>query len=232
MGVLSHGYQRLLPRRFWLSSAASNHHFGVVNPWWQPYEIVQLKSGKLSTIEPSAYCELLLDGSYVPLLIPVAKYPVAATTVTQLAQLSTGGRAGKYLALFKVYEMVCAKPQIRFAALRHALSHAVSILNRPKTIEALISMFGTVHVDLARHRHQVVFWRTLGELLIEVDRLVTHELKALTDVVMPQSYKRPLTVWIARYHFPDELSKLLSNRTVENDAPRASPLARAFHRRR
>ncbi len=210
MGVLSRGYQGLFPNRFWLSSVASKHRFGVVNPWWQPYEIVQLKSGKLSTIEPSAYCELLVDETYLPLLIPVAKYPAVANTVTHLAQVSTGGRAGKYVALYKVYEMVCTKPQIHFAALRHALTHAVSVLNRPRTVGALTAMFGTVHVDLERHRHQVIFWRTLGELLIEVDRLVAQELRALPDIVMPQSYGRPLTVSFAGYYFPDELSKLLS----------------------
>ena len=224
MGVLSRGYQGLFPNRFWLSSAASKHRFGVVNPWWQPYEIVQLKSGKLATIEPSAYCELLFDGAYMPLLIPMARYPAIANTVTCLGQVSTGGRAGKYVALYKVYEMVCTKPEIHFAALRHALTHAVSVLNRPKTVGALTSMFGTVHVDLERHRHQVVFWRTLGELLVEVDRLVTHELRKLPDIVMPQSYTRPLTVWVAGYYFPDELSRLLSNPALNTDAV---PSARA-----
>src|ERR1035437_5568043 len=143
MGTLSRGYQGLFPGRFWLSSAVSKHRFGVVNPWWRPCEIVQLKSGKLSTIEPSAYCELLVNETYVPLLIPVAKHPAVANTVTQLGQLSTVGRVGKYVALFKVYEMVCAKPQIHFAALRHVLSHAASVLNRPKTLDALTSIFGT-----------------------------------------------------------------------------------------
>ncbi len=222
MGIGDSGYKKLFPKRFWSVVAASRHDFAVVNSWHRPFELVQLQSGELAAIEPSVYCTLLIDGKSLPLLIPEVKYLHIANIMSQLAHLVLFGgtdRARKYLALFKIYETICSKPDIRFAALRHALAHAVAVLNRPKTVNALKAEFGTIHVDLSVYKHQVTFWRIFGDLLVQVDGLVASMLHSVSkSVSMPKRYRQPLTNSVASWNHPDAFKRLLSNRTPNPDA--------------
>jgi len=227
VSIYNPGYQRLIPRRYWSMSVASRHRFEVVEPWWSPFEIVQLQSGGLASIEPSAYCRILVGDTYIPVLIPIREHPIIGGAVTQFGKLLfTGTRNEKYMTLFKVYETICSKPEIKFAALRHALTHSTAVLNRPKTVAALHSLFGTVHVDLSNYGHQGIFWRTFGQLLVEVDSLFAAELRALGSAIhMPQPQKRPLTVSVAEYYFPKELNALLSIPLPNTDAREATARA-------
>ncbi len=226
MGIRDSDYKRLFPNRFWSVVAASRHDFAVVNVWWHPFEIVQLQSGELATIEPSVYCTLLRGGKCFPLLIPEVKYPSIANVMRQLGHLVLFGgtdRARKYLALFKIYETICPTPDIRFAALRHALAHAVAVLNRPKTIGALKADFGTIHVDLSVYKHQVIFWKIFGDLLVLVDGLVTIMLYSVRkSVLMPKHFHRPLSISVASWEYPDAFARMLSNRTLNPDARKSS----------
>ncbi len=218
VNLYNHGYERLIPRRYWSRSTASKHRFEIVEPWWSPFEIVQLQTGGLASIAPSAYCQVLIGDSYISVLIPLSKYPVVGWAVTQFGKvLFTGARNEKYMTLFKVYETICSKPDIKFAALRHALAHSTVVLNRPNTVAALVSMFGKVNVNLSDYRHQNIFWLTFSDLLVEVDRLLAAELRSLdSNIQMPKAYKQPLTLSVAGYYFPTELSALLTNRLLIN----------------
>ena len=229
MDLYNPGYQRLIPSRYWARSVASKHRFGIAEPWWSPFEIVELHAGGLARITPSAYCRVLEGNSHIPVLLSLEKYPNISGAVTQLGKLLfTGTRKEKYMTLFMVYETICPKPDMKFAALRHALTHAIAALNRPKTVAALISLFDTVHINLSNYKHQNIFWRTFSELLVEVDHLLSAELRALGgDIHMSGSYKQPLTVSVAGHYFPKELSALLSNplRNTDARAPASPPHA-------
>jgi hypothetical protein len=209
-------YKRLIPSRFWSRTAAANHRFRIAKPWWQPFKLVELTSGDLKLIAPSAYCVFTGNGSTTHLLIDEKKYPLAANAVVQMGRLLfTGDRVGKYMALFKAYESLSATLDIRFGALRHALTHAQSALNRPKTVRSLENDFGTTNVDLSIYRHQSVFWTRFGELLVLVDTLIGDELTRIASVVrMPENVRRPLTVAVAQWDYSKAYESPLSNQLL------------------
>jgi hypothetical protein len=104
--------------------------------------------------------------------------PGLADAVLALGQLLfTHARADKYMALYKVYEALEPKPDIRFGAVRHALSHHPVILQRPGTVTELKSLFGAVTIDLELPQHARPFYRRFAELLQVTDHLVASALR-------------------------------------------------------
>lgn len=209
------GYERLMPKRDWARAPARQHQFRVLKPWWQPYELILTRSRQLRKIEPSAYCELLCEGERRPLLIPLALDPILADAVIGLGKLLlVGGREERFMTLFKVYEALHPNPEMKFAAVRHALAHATIVLNRPKTVSALLDLFGTTRIDLSTYTHQRIFWQVLGSLLTTVDALLAARVEMSTlQFTISDEIAQPLTVSVASQYFRTELSELLSNQT-------------------
>src|SRR5687767_3697191 len=81
------GYQKVFPRRYWPTSKAANHRFEIVDPWWSPFEIVQLKAGGLARIQPSAFCILREAELYVGVLVPLSRHQTVAAALLQLGQV-------------------------------------------------------------------------------------------------------------------------------------------------
>jgi hypothetical protein len=215
-----HGYERLMPKRDWAHATIRLHQFGVLNPWWQPYELIVTRSGQLRRIEPSSFCELFYEGVRRPLLIPLAVDPILADAVIGLGKLLlTGGREERFMTLFKVYEAIHPNPEMQFAAVRHALAHATIVLDRPKTVSALLTLFGTTRIDLSEHTHRKIFWRVLGDLLINVDTLLTSKIElSVNQFRMLDEVAQPLTVSVASHYFSKEFGELPSNRSFEPTA--------------
>lgn len=86
-------------------------------------------------------------------------------------------RTEKFLRLFKAYECL-GRPGdgAEFAAVRHGLSHAPSMLNEQRTVARLRDLFGAVEIDLANSGHVRVFWSVFGALLRHSDRFLQERL--------------------------------------------------------
>jgi hypothetical protein len=188
-----HYYGSLVPRQFRTTTPVSTHEFQIIEPCHVLFELTETWSGRLKTIEPSAFCRIREGGVFVPLLIPNARFPVLASAVMNIARLPQAGgqRVAKYLALFQIYESLQSGHDPDLSALRHALAHSPAVLNRPTTVRRLQNLFGTVNIDLENIRHRRIFWRLFGQLLIEVDTLLAVQLRSvIQDVRMPEDCKR------------------------------------------
>jgi hypothetical protein len=112
------------------------------------------------------------------LIIPLEKEPLLGGAIADLAGLPKNGyRPAKYLDLYKILEQLGETPSLDQRVLRHALAHAPSNLTKPDTLERLQILFDTKHVDLGDPKHERVFWRLFGGLLVDVDVFLGNELE-------------------------------------------------------
>jgi hypothetical protein len=166
-----HSYVKLVPIRFRTASGIEGLTLQVLDPWFYPFTYVRNSRGVATRISPAAYCALASNGYVRHLLIDLQRQPFLAKLVLSMGQLLfTHTRADKYLLLYKVYESLEPRPDIRFAAVRHALSHAPIVLSRPGTVRELRLAFGTVNLNLENPRHALPFYKRLAELLAATDQ--------------------------------------------------------------
>jgi len=171
----SERYERIVPMRFRNQSGFNAISFRVVNAWQSPFQYIKDPRGGAIQIPPSAYCEIENGRVF---LVDINKHPVLAEAILLLGQLlSTNERAQRYNILFKIYECLEPNTKIEFAAIRHALSHATTMLSRPKTVEALNKLFGSAKINLQSYRHQQVFYTQLVLLLKETDIILFTTIK-------------------------------------------------------
>ena len=126
------------------------------------------------------------------ILVSMARYPKVAEAIWFLRQFqfSSTTRFEKYMKVFKAYECLCSRPLITYSAIRHAISHSESTLNRPRTLHTLTQIFGGPKIDLAKARHRKLFWSHLASLLVLVDSLLYDAiLKNLTQFRKPNQLK-------------------------------------------
>jgi hypothetical protein len=215
-------YNQLVPKRFAATTRISNYQFGVNDPWWSTYDLVETSRGTLQTIEASAFCRLRIGNEKVPLLVPQSDYPTLAGAVMGLGRLQTNGsRSMKYLELFKIYEGLQKNVELPFAAVRHALAHSPKVLNRPKTVLCLTDLFGSVRLDLENAKHQKIFWRLFVDLLIAVDSVLSRSLiDHAQKLRLGKLFRRPITHHLAIYEMPTQYQRLLTNASSRPSAVR------------
>jgi hypothetical protein len=166
-------YASLVPARYHKGTGVERHTFQVVEPWHCAYNYVLHPQGGAMPISPSAYCEVATKSGYRPVLIDIRVHPALAEAVLSLGQMMfTGGRIQKYLLLFRAHECLSETPQIEYAALRHALTHATSKLNRPRTVRTLTRLLGTTSFDPGQSTHLRQFWSLFVRMLIDNDSLL------------------------------------------------------------
>jgi hypothetical protein len=165
-------YRRLVPKAYWGPTGLLKYQFNVLAPAARIYTSLQAPDGSVVEVPQSALC-LVLDGdNFREILIDSETHPHLFEAAVQLqGALRLGSMAEKYLAVFQAYEAVVEIPEIRFAAIRHALSHARSKLSRPKTLSALTELFGGTRIELYDLRHRRVFYKQFTAMLLETDRL-------------------------------------------------------------
>src|SRR5262249_19519039 len=147
-------YLRLVPEKFHRKSGIATHRFSVHDAWHRPYKHIRTTGGGVSRIPESAYCLLHHRQGSDHILIPIPQAPELFEAVILMGKLHfSSARVEKYMNLFKSYECLVGNPDMRFAAVRHGLSHPDSALTRPKTVQALKSLFGTTRIDLESHTH-------------------------------------------------------------------------------
>lgn len=162
-----------VPQRYQHLSGLDKYDFKIRHPWHKPFGFALTKSHTVQRISPSAHCVIIHRDQVAHILISTHSHPELSQAILLLGQFHfSGNRTQKYLTLFKAYECIADHPKMEFAALRHALTHPDSKLNRPKTLAALHSLFGTTRVNLAKHTHLSRFYKLLGLLLIETDSLL------------------------------------------------------------
>jgi len=127
----------------------------------------------LEQIPPSAYFALR-DGTRLHhFLLPRESSPRLFQAVLLAGSLlSTHARFDRYLTAYKCYECLAKQKDPGFSAIRHALSHATTVLSRPKTIDMLKQILGQVEIDFAIYKHQREFYKHLGLLIMHNDSLL------------------------------------------------------------
>ena len=193
-------YQNLIPDRYKKKSGVLDYEFGVFEPWWQTYKYALTIDDKIIAITPSAYCFVRIENSHIPMAIDSIHNPKLAEAILLTGKvLLTSNRIEKYLTLYKAHECLVPRPAIEFAAIRHSLAHASSILERPKTIATLKQIFGTTKVDLNKHRHTRLFYLTFGGLLTANDKTLYKTLcESLDEYRIDLKYKSLLPDWRVR----------------------------------
>ena len=191
----------LIPKTFLKIFVKPDYNFNISHPWWSCFDMVELLNGKYRKIEPSAYCEYYLNGSYVSILISIKKAPKLTNAIMKIGQLpQVGKRESKYLDLYKVYEGFQKSKLPYHSALRHSLSHSTQVLNHSSTINAMKELFGSVEIDLNKYTHQKIFWELFSELLINVDLIIGSLIvDNLEEYKMSNQFRRPITNSLAEW---------------------------------
>ena len=167
----------LVPKRYREQCGIEQMALAIQDPWFQPFDRVRASDGLPVVIPRAARCTLLTSTGPVHVLIDLVQNPKLAESVLALGRLLfTHARADKYMVLYKVYEALEPRPDLRYSAVRHALSHHPAILQRPGTVAELMSLFGTTSIDLDLSKHARAFYQRFAELLHVTDRLVASEL--------------------------------------------------------
>ena len=150
-----------------------DHNFRILDPSWHAYVRFRDDKGNICEINPSAYCAILFNGQFRPLLISITEDARLFEAVILLGQtFLTGPRVTRFLNLYKAYEAITDHRRQEFSAVRHALAHAGTALTRPKTVETLERLFGGTYINLDCHAHRAGLYRQFGRMLIETDRLI------------------------------------------------------------
>lgn len=166
-------HERLVPARHRTSSGLLTASFRVRDVWHEPFVFVRNRRHLAQRIRPAALCELETSFGRAVVLVDLRKHPRLAEALLLLGRLfSTGTRALRYVTLFKAYECLEPNPDVEFAAIRHALSHASSKLSKPRTLAVLRRLFKGVRVNLDKPAHARAYYTQFVRLLAEVDRLV------------------------------------------------------------
>lgn len=149
-------------------------------------------------IPQAAFCALHTAGAKQQfLLVDVKSFPQLSEAVLLLGKVFfTGNRVQRYVNLFKAYECLEEHPDVQLAAVRHGLSHAPTMLSRPKTVTALQTLFGTTKIDLEIAPHCRIFYQQLVKLLVTVDTLLTLSIiNSLPKLRVVDSEDIPLHEW-------------------------------------
>ncbi len=164
------GYRKLIQRRFWKPSGILDHHFAILDPGISRWTSLIGKDGKEMAIPESAYCVHCQADIFTMVLIPKRDFPDLSEAVLLMrkAQL-TGPRVARYMAVYHAYETVVSKRDPAFSAIRHAMSHAQSALTRKSTVDELVRIFGSTHIQFGEYSHLREFNLQLGRLLIATD---------------------------------------------------------------
>lgn len=164
----------LVPIRYRKSSGLVAERFYLHDAWHEPFRYILDRTGRSAVrIRPAASCELNTPDGHVVVLVDIRKHPVLADALLLMGQLfSVGIRTVRYTTLYKAYECLEAKPEIEFAVVRHALSHAASKLSRPRTLAVLWRLFGGTRIDFENSAHVRTFYGHFVRLLVEVDRRI------------------------------------------------------------
>ncbi|MDB5765014.1 MAG: hypothetical protein JWQ21_4009 [Herminiimonas sp.] len=178
---LGHPYTRLVPQRYHRPSGLDKAWFNIEHAWHHPCQYIYHTEDVAASISPSALCELRTsDGETIILLVEIDEFPTLAEAILLFGKMSsTGNRVQRFITLYKVYECLEPRPEINFSAVRHGLSHAGSVLSRPKTVAALNHLFGGANIDLSIPRHLRIFYMQFVDLLIEVDKKLFTSLQPL-----------------------------------------------------
>ena len=181
-------YRRLIPNRFQKKQGVDKYQFRVWDPWHRPFQFVQYEKGDIYRTQVCASCTIRQSGKVTPVLIGKSDCPSEYEAVINMGKLLfEKNREQKYITLHKAYECLEKQRDITLSAVRHGLSHAASVLNRPRTRNALLSVFGTTNIDLSNHRHVRVFYEHFGKLLIETDALLFNQIVS----ILPKTYSLP-----------------------------------------
>lgn len=171
-------YHQSIPKKFLKATRVPTHGFRVIRPSGCLYKHRRTADGTAGPIPPSARCWLQDGERNTQVLVSMSRYPAICRGIMALGGLTRNGRRStKYLTVYQAYEGLVSCPRDDLAALRHALAHAPGVLTKPKTIEQLKRLFGTIEIDLEDTRHQQVFWSLYGELLIELDLAIASALQ-------------------------------------------------------
>jgi len=132
---------------------------------------------------PSRLMTLRKDGTEIQVIVRRDRFPILYELIENYHKgLRLVSREEKYKNFYQVYEELSKESDVELKAIRHSLSHSRRKLTDKKTIATLISMFGDVKINLAKHRHAQIFKRNLQRLRQESHRLLVEEiLKIVPD---------------------------------------------------
>lgn len=191
-------HRKLVPMQYHRTSGLLDACFHVRRAWHAPYRFMRHPRGGAMPIAEAAFCSLhTASHDQLCVLVDVASFPQLAEAALLLGKTYfTGNRVQRYVTLFKAYECLERTPDITLSAVRHGLSHAPTALSRPKTVNALQTLFGTTTINLDLPAHRRVFYFQLVKLLLAVDSLLTAALLvSLPSLRLVESEDTPLHEW-------------------------------------
>jgi len=169
--MLNFTYDRLIPQRYQKAAGVADYVWEINERWHHPYSYIRHPKGGAFRIVPSVYCQILSDGRFVDVLIPITRHPQLAESLLLFGQaLFTGNRVERYLTLHKSFESLKVRSGYDFTAVRHGLAHASTALSRPGTVEALVRLFGTTNIDFRIPAHVKQMYLQCGEMLRVLDK--------------------------------------------------------------
>lgn len=160
--------RQIVPKQFAAVSPTTTHIFRILSPTCHAEGNFGWRARRHA--KHVVRCKLRRGESLYSMSIPLEKEPLLGGAIADLGSLPKNGyRTAKYLDLYMILERLGGTPSHDQRVLRHALAHAASSLTKPSTLERLHVLFGTRHVDLGDPKHERVFWRVFGGLLVDVD---------------------------------------------------------------
>lgn len=166
-------YLNLVPKRFRGISGINDYSFKVLNPCHIPIVGIVKINGTIEKTEQSAFCSLRNDNGFTNILIRREKCEdIFEAIIAAAKMLWHSPYAERYMRVYKEIERLDSKTIPEVKAIRHALSHSPTILQRRNTVEVLETLFGTKHMDLTKYQHLKVFFSYYVSLLIQHDNML------------------------------------------------------------
>jgi hypothetical protein len=162
-------FRHVVPRRYWNRTGLDRYVFNIVDPWTYVVNKRLLPDDNVQEI-PSCllYSQWYADG-VKHFLLPFQEYSVLCEALLLLARTRRRDRLQRYLTLYKAYELLTDRPDPKYAAIRHAIAHAGSLLTSKETLYALEDALGTRFLNLSRPRDRRVLFCALSEMLMLTD---------------------------------------------------------------
>jgi hypothetical protein len=174
--------QQSIPKRFLKGTRAASYDFRVSYPARLLATRGEAPGQTKEACQQLAGCRFRSRDGDVAVRVSMKRDPRIWRAIVALGSLAPNGhRPTKYLTIYQAYEELAPFPREDLAALRHALAHSPAVLSRRRTVQRLESLFGTTNIDLEDMKHQQVFWSLFGELLIEVDEMISAVLQGWMD---------------------------------------------------
>lgn len=165
MEFSDHHLRRLIPLKFHVSSGLRAHEFRVLPP------SVGYKNSTEEMVRGRFRCAVRKGATLEPAIVLRDCLPGPFEALTVICQVDDEtNRVERYLTVYRGYESVQQDRDIDISAVRHSFAHSNSTLRDPAVVASLQRRFGSLNIDFLVYSHQKEFYRSLGKMLIAIDK--------------------------------------------------------------